>query len=39
MEMQDLEDLFVDQLRDLYNAEKQLVKALPRWPKRPAMKS
>jgi ferritin-like metal-binding protein YciE len=34
MEMQDLEDLFVDQLRDLYNAEKQLVKALPKMAKK-----
>src|SRR6185312_13435238 len=29
MEMQDLQDLYVEELRDLYNAEKQLVKALP----------
>jgi ferritin-like metal-binding protein YciE len=34
MEMQDLQDLFVDQLRDLYNAEKQLVKALPKMAKK-----
>jgi ferritin-like metal-binding protein YciE len=31
--MQDLQDLFVDQLRDLYNAENQLLKALPRMAK------
>jgi ferritin-like metal-binding protein YciE len=34
MQMQDLEDLFVDQLRDLYNAEKQLTKALPKMAKK-----
>jgi ferritin-like metal-binding protein YciE len=34
MEMQDLQDLFIDQLRDLYNAEKQLVKALPKMAKK-----
>lgn len=34
MEMQDLQDLYVDQLRDLYNAEKQLVKALPKMAKK-----
>ena len=33
MQMQDLQDLYVDQLRDLYNAEKQLVKALPKMAK------
>jgi ferritin-like metal-binding protein YciE len=33
MQMQDLQDLFVDQLRDLYNAENQLLKALPRMAK------
>jgi ferritin-like metal-binding protein YciE len=33
MEMQSLQDLFVDQLRDLYNAENQLVKALPKMAK------
>jgi ferritin-like metal-binding protein YciE len=30
MAMESLQDLFVDQLRDLYNAENQLVKALPK---------
>jgi len=34
MEMQDLQDLFVDQLRDLYSAEKQLVRALPKMAKK-----
>lgn len=29
MKLTNLQDLLVDQLRDLYNAEKQLVKALP----------
>lgn len=33
MHMQDLQDLYVDQLRDLYNAEKQLVRALPKMAK------
>lgn len=30
MKMQSLQDLLVDQVRDLYDAEKQLVKALPK---------
>lgn len=34
MEMEDLQDLFVDQLRDLYSAEKQLVRALPKMAKK-----
>jgi ferritin-like metal-binding protein YciE len=33
MPMESLQDLFVDQLRDLYNAENQLVKALPKMAK------
>ena len=33
MQLQDLQDLFVEQLRDLYNAENQLLKALPRMAK------
>lgn len=33
MHMESLQDLFVDQLRDLYNAENQLVKALPKLAK------
>jgi ferritin-like metal-binding protein YciE len=33
MHMETLQDLFVDQLRDLYNAENQLVKALPKLAK------
>jgi len=33
MQMQDLQDLYVEQLRDLYNAENQLVKALPKMAK------
>jgi len=33
MHMQSLQDLYVDQLRDLYNAENQLVKALPKLAK------
>ena len=30
MEMNDLQDLLIDNLKDLYSAEKQLLKALPR---------
>jgi ferritin-like metal-binding protein YciE len=33
MELDSLEKLFVDQLKDVYNAEKQLVRALPRMAK------
>ncbi len=33
MSMESLQDLYVDQLRDLYNAENQLVKALPKMAK------
>jgi ferritin-like metal-binding protein YciE len=33
MKMQSLQDLFIDQLRDLYHAENQLVKALPKMAK------
>ena len=33
MEMESLQDLFVDQLKDLYNAENQLIKALPKMAK------
>jgi ferritin-like metal-binding protein YciE len=33
MKMETLQDLFVDQLKDLYNAENQLVKALPKLAK------
>jgi hypothetical protein len=34
-----MNDLFVHQLQDIYYAEKQLVKALPRMPKRPPIPS
>ena len=34
MEMENLQDLFVEELRDLYNAENQLLKALPRMAKK-----
>lgn len=34
MQMQDLQDLYIEELRDLYNAEKQLVKALPKMAKK-----
>jgi ferritin-like metal-binding protein YciE len=30
MEMQDLRDLFVEELKDLYSAENQIIKALPK---------
>ncbi|HVS40502.1 MAG TPA: ferritin-like domain-containing protein, partial [Gemmataceae bacterium] len=33
MALNSLEDLFVEQIRDLYDAEKQLVKALPKMAK------
>jgi len=33
MKMKSLEDLYVDQLKDLHNAEKQLVQALPKLAK------
>ena len=33
MSISTMEDLFVDQLRDIYHAEKQLVKALPKMAK------
>lgn len=33
MEQQSLQDLFVDQLKDLYSAENQLIKALPKMAK------
>jgi len=33
MKMKSLEDLYVDQLKDLHNAEKQLVQALPKMAK------
>lgn len=33
MEFNSLKDLFVDQLKDVYNAEKQLTKALPKMAK------
>lgn len=34
MHMQDLQDLYIEELRDIYNAEKQLVKALPKMAKK-----
>ena len=34
-----MDDLFVHQLQDIYYAEKQLVKALPKWPTRPPTSS
>src|SRR4051812_8807098 len=33
MKLEDLQDLFVDQLKDLYSAENQLAKALPKMAK------
>src|SRR5438552_16181637 len=33
MKLRTLQDLFVDNLRDLYNAENQLIKALPKMAK------
>jgi ferritin-like metal-binding protein YciE len=39
MKMNSLEDLFVDELKDLYSAEKQLLKALPKMAKAANSKS
>src|SRR2546423_8834035 len=36
MSMDSLKDLYIDELKDLYNAENQLLKALPRMAKRAA---
>lgn len=33
MKLNTLHDLFVDELKDLYNAENQLIKALPKMAK------
>ena len=33
MALDNLQDLFIDELKDIYNAEKQLTKALPRMAK------
>ena len=33
MKLESLRDLYVDQLKDLYNAEQQLIKALPKMAK------
>ena len=33
MGLDNLQDLFIDELKDIYNAEKQLTKALPRMAK------
>ena len=33
MKMANLKDLFVEELKDLYSAEKQLIKALPKMAK------
>ena len=35
MKLESLRELLVDELKDLYSAENQLIKALPRWPKPP----
>jgi ferritin-like metal-binding protein YciE len=34
MSMDSLKDLYVEQLRDLYSAENQILKALPMMPRR-----
>jgi ferritin-like metal-binding protein YciE len=33
MKLESLRDLYVEQLKDLYNAEQQLIKALPKMAK------
>ena len=35
MSMDSLKDLYIDELKDLYNAETQLIKALPKMAKKP----
>ena len=39
MELESLKELYVDELRDLYSAENQLVKALPKMAKAATSKS
>ena len=34
MEMKALEDVFLHEIAELYDVEQQLIKALPKWPKR-----
>ena len=34
MELEHLMDLYVDELKDVYNAEKQILKALPKMAKK-----
>jgi ferritin-like metal-binding protein YciE len=38
MSMDSLKDLYIDELKDLYNAENQLLKALPKKAKRSSRK-
>jgi len=35
MEHKDLMELFVDELKDIYSAENQLIKPCRRWPRPP----
>ncbi len=39
MSLEHLSDLFLHELKDVYNAEKQLTKALLRWRRPPATPS
>ena len=39
MQLQTLQDVFAEQLKDLYSAENQLVKALPKMAKAAAAKA
>ena len=36
MAVKTMEDLFVETLKDIYYAEKHILKAFPAWSKRPA---
>ena len=38
MELETLQDLYVEQLKDLYSAEKQILRALPRMIKAAGIK-
>jgi len=39
MELNTIKDLYIHELKDLYSAEKQLLKAIPKMPKRRQIKS
>ena len=39
METQGLKELYIDELKDIYSAETQLVRRCPSWPKRRRLKN